>query len=666
MITKIRQNKPMILLFFFYVSFKFCVVSFVSNNNIISDLPNFIFILLIFPLLYGVYGALFLAILSLVSDLLIFGYSMNIVGDTLIAMSHFLIGVFIYKLWYNYGSTKEVTLPILSNIENVTKFYIITALSYCINIIFTGFIITLTENRHITRINIFGDYFFSGMMWYIFWNMFFLLLFDSCFDLRSFPAVKLSKFIEINPKYSKMIKNLIYIFLVILITQFMVLFLFNYFNKDFIGGVVINLLIIVILIILNPQTKKVKISSFKSSLKSIISSLFLISSVLFTLLIIFFIGSIYGKEHLIEFLVVEVNSISWIMIVFSFLSSIYLIRYFDNNFTGPLRTVIKISQEYIHNNSHNFKSYNKYELQEKNGYKYLISELNELSLNKKSEVGDIVNVMKEMITNLEFYIEKLRPLLIKEEKRILTMRFLSDVQRDNLPEVESFPERVDDFDIYYWYDYRRDLRGDFHDCRLADNDHLAILIGDTAGQNIPATLFTMKIKTMMQDYLDLQMNFEEILYNVNNHLNKHNNTSMFSSAFLGILTISTGYFRYSNAGHSPPLLYKKNFGGYKPLKVNSGLVLGLREGIKYPVCETYLDEGDRLCFYTYGIVERMNDDGEVFSLERLIEALNTNNDLNIEDLSLKVKEINNNFRNRDNLNDRTMLMIEYRKKTKKK
>lgn len=64
-----------------------------------------------------------------------------------------------------------------------------------------------------------------------------------------------------------------------------------------------------------------------------------------------------------------------------------------------------------------------------------------------------------------------------------------------------------------------------------------------------------------------------MLARVNNKLCQGNESSMFVTLFCGILNLRTGELRYSNAGHSPPLVLSP---GQDPqwLDLPPGLVLG--------------------------------------------------------------------------------------------
>ena len=75
---------------------------------------------------------------------------------------------------------------------------------------------------------------------------------------------------------------------------------------------------------------------------------------------------------------------------------------------------------------------------------------------------------------------------------------------------------------------------------------------------------------------------------------------------------------YSNAGHNPPLLVRAN-GALERLS-EGGMVLGVFPDTAYEQGELPLEPGDRLLFYTDGITEAREPDGEEYGEEKLASA----------------------------------------------
>ena len=97
---------------------------------------------------------------------------------------------------------------------------------------------------------------------------------------------------------------------------------------------------------------------------------------------------------------------------------------------------------------------------------------------------------------------------------------------------------------------------------------------------------------------------------VNNQLCIGNESGLFVTCWLGILTFSTGELRFVNAGHPYPLLCKS--GEVSFLQEKSGLVLGYMENLPYKEHCLRLEKGDRIFIYSDGITEATNKDEELF------------------------------------------------------
>ena len=96
---------------------------------------------------------------------------------------------------------------------------------------------------------------------------------------------------------------------------------------------------------------------------------------------------------------------------------------------------------------------------------------------------------------------------------------------------------------------------------------------------------------------------------------------MFVTAWLGILTISTGELITANAGHEYPVFFRSGE-GFELVKAKHGLALGAMEGARYREACWTLNPGDGLFVYTDGVPEATNDREEMFGNDRMLAALN--------------------------------------------
>ena len=249
----------------------------------------------------------------------------------------------------------------------------------------------------------------------------------------------------------------------------------------------------------------------------------------------------------------------------------------------------------------------------------------------------------------------------EEEKRRISreLKMASELQESMLPyEFPPFPLRQE-FDIYASMNPAKEVGGDFYDFYLIDDDHLCLAIADVSGKGIPAALFMMISKAILQNTAMLENNPSEILTMTNEALCSNNKLEMFVTIWVGILEISTGIIRAANAGHEYPAVMKD--GKFTLLKGRHGLVIGGLEGIKYPEYEIRLEPGDKLFLYTDGVTEATDSDKKLFGTERLLDALNIDPDAPPQQILKNVRGAVDRFvKNEEQFDDLTMLCLEYR------
>ena len=237
----------------------------------------------------------------------------------------------------------------------------------------------------------------------------------------------------------------------------------------------------------------------------------------------------------------------------------------------------------------------------------------------------------------------------------------NQIQASMLPhEFPPFPDRKE-FDIYASMDPAREVGGDFYDFFLIDEDHLCMVIADVSGKGIPAALFMMVSKVILQSCAMLGRSAGEILTKTNEGICSDNQVEMFVTVWLGILEISTGRITAANAGHEYPALMKHRDGEFKLFKDRHGLVIGAIEGIKYREYEFQLAKGDKLFVYTDGVPEATAHGNEMFGTERMLAALNSEPERPPDRILETVRTSVNEFvRDAEQFDDMTMLCIEYK------
>jgi serine phosphatase RsbU (regulator of sigma subunit)/CBS domain-containing protein len=194
------------------------------------------------------------------------------------------------------------------------------------------------------------------------------------------------------------------------------------------------------------------------------------------------------------------------------------------------------------------------------------------------------------------------------------------------------------------------LGGDYYDLAAAGPDKLGILIADASGHSVAAGMVAIMSRIAFAEVAGQTDRPGEVLATMNHRL-QGMAEERFVTAFYGILNRRTRVFTFANAGHPYPLRYSKRTGEVTPLTAQ-GFLLGIMPDEVYREREVQLEPGDRLCFYTDGIVETRNEIGELFGESRLQECLREPGDV-LQRMLAAQKE----FRGSQPLGDDVTVMI---------
>ena len=284
-----------------------------------------------------------------------------------------------------------------------------------------------------------------------------------------------------------------------------------------------------------------------------------------------------------------------------------------------------------------------------------------LDLHSNDEISDLYREIQSMENRIVDNMEHITIAAAEKERVSTELRTASQIQSSMLPSVfPAFPDRGD-FDLYASMTPAKEVGGDFYDFLLIDEDHLAVLIADVSDKGVPAALFMMSTKILLNYRAQQGGSPGEILSSVNEQICK-NNSEMFVTVWLGILDLNTGVMTCSNAGHEYPFIRGKD-GAFRKLKDKHGIVLGAMESARYKDYELQMMPGDAVFVYTDGIPEANNADGEFYGLERMEKALNSISDRNPEGVLLGIREDVNSFTGEARqFDDLTMLCVEYKGK----
>ena len=288
-----------------------------------------------------------------------------------------------------------------------------------------------------------------------------------------------------------------------------------------------------------------------------------------------------------------------------------------------------------------------------------------MSFDVKDEykTGDEIQVLAEsfgaLTHKMKDYINEMVTIMSEKERVNTELSLATKIQADMLPsKFPAFPDRSE-FNIYASMTPAKEVGGDFYDFFFAGDDLLAMVMADVSGKGVPAAMFMMMAKTMIQSQLVAHYDAKTVLENVNNIICSNNREKMFVTVWVGILDLKTGVMTASNAGHEYPI-FKEPGGRFEIIKDKHGFVIGGKRNMKYTNYEMEMKPGSKLFVYTDGVPEAMNSQGELFGMERTVSALNAAPDSSPEEILANVDNTVREFvGTAEQFDDLTMLCIEY-------
>lgn len=182
----------------------------------------------------------------------------------------------------------------------------------------------------------------------------------------------------------------------------------------------------------------------------------------------------------------------------------------------------------------------------------------------------------------------------------------------------TFPQS-EAYDVYANMEAAREVGGDFYDVRIIrspPNDFLGVCIADVSGKGVPAALFMMASWTLLRGATIGHRAPAHVVEEVNNMLEQQNDSMMFVTLFYGLFNPHDRVFRYVNAGHNSPVLFRAD-GTVEDLESSQGIALGILHGMQFTENQVTLNKGDVIVMYTDGVNEAETIDEELFGMERL-------------------------------------------------
>ncbi|MDY0042833.1 MAG: PP2C family protein-serine/threonine phosphatase [Desulforhabdus sp.] len=174
------------------------------------------------------------------------------------------------------------------------------------------------------------------------------------------------------------------------------------------------------------------------------------------------------------------------------------------------------------------------------------------------------------------------------------------------------------------------IGGDIFNVFPLDSDHVALYMLDVSGHGVPSALVTVSVSQALQpdggyvlkkhgsgQSVDRIVSPKELLAALDEQYPLER-FDMFFSMIYGIVNIRQGYLIHANAGHPPAILLNPER-GVEVIDAD-GPIIGMG-GIPFEEARTEIARGDKVLFYTDGIIEYENPREGFYGKERFYDLL---------------------------------------------
>ncbi len=182
----------------------------------------------------------------------------------------------------------------------------------------------------------------------------------------------------------------------------------------------------------------------------------------------------------------------------------------------------------------------------------------------------------------------------------------------------------------------RQVSGDYYDFIPLGANAFDVVIGDISGKGISAALLMASLQSSIRTIISYQTlgpnrdaSVAKSVSDVNRQLYLQTSPDKFATLVLSRFDAEKLTVTYCNAGHNPPLVISDH--SIRHLS-KGGMVAGLFEDPEYDEETLQLKPDDMVVYYTDGIVEAENPNGEQYGEDRLAELLIANAFLTADDL----------------------------------
>lgn len=200
----------------------------------------------------------------------------------------------------------------------------------------------------------------------------------------------------------------------------------------------------------------------------------------------------------------------------------------------------------------------------------------------------------------------------REQQLKIELNEAREIQRGLMP--RKMPN-LQGFGLASAWQAAHEVSGDYLAAFKINDSHAALCVADVAGKGFPAALLMSNMQAALKSLASEDISPSELCVKLNKLMCGNTPLRKFISCFYGDLDVPNRTLTFTNAGHNPPILMRRN--GECTHLEDGGRVIGAFTDSNYTQRQIKFYEGDKLLLFTDGVTEARNASGEEFGDERL-------------------------------------------------
>ncbi len=204
-----------------------------------------------------------------------------------------------------------------------------------------------------------------------------------------------------------------------------------------------------------------------------------------------------------------------------------------------------------------------------------------------------------------------------------------------------------------------ELGGDCYDFVPLPHNRLALAVGDASGKGLAAALMISNVQSSLRTAASFaESDVVAVLGAVNRQVYTSSLADRYATLFYGVFDGGKRTLRYSNAGHNPPMVIRRD----QPVVwlETGGPPVGMFSNFTYEESEVQLEPGDLIVAYTDGVIEAVNPAGEEWGVEGLRRAATGSKAYHADDLVEAIFASMDEFSRGRQTDDATVIVLRVR------